>query len=135
MFTHRISVQVEPDRLPDCLLSLQVTSRGRVAMIAVSGEVDATNAHLLSGLAERVLRDDPLRLVLDLADVTFIGAAGVRALLRICAAVSAEAGQLILLNPSRITVTALTATRDIDQFQIHTTTNPRLDTGGEDQGG
>jgi anti-anti-sigma factor len=118
-------------------MSLQLTGSGRVAVIAVSGEVDMTNAHLLSGFAERALRDDPLRLVLDLANVRFLGAAGIRALLRIRAAVSAEAGQLLLRNPSRITVTALTATRDIDRFQIHTTiatTTPRFDAVGEDSG-
>jgi anti-sigma B factor antagonist len=116
-------------------MSLQVTRSARVAVIAVGGEVDTSNAHRLSGLAESVLCDDPLRLVLDLANVRFFGAAGVRALLRISAAVTAEAGQLILRNPSRITVTALTATRDIDQFEIHTTTTttPRLDTAGEDR--
>lgn len=121
MFTHRVPVPVEPGHR-DPLMSLQVTRSDRVAVIAVSGEVDTSNAHLLSGLAERVLRDDPLRLVVDLANVRFFGAAGIRALLRISAAVSAEAGQLLLRNPSRITLTALTATRDIDQFQIHTTT-------------
>ena len=136
MFTHQVSVP-EPCRLRDCLMSLQLTGSGRVAVIAVSGEVDIGDEHLLSELAERVLRDDPLRLVVDLANVTFFGAAGIHALLRIRAAVDADAGQLILRNPSRITVTALTATRDIDQFQIHTTiatTTPRFDAVGEDSG-
>jgi anti-anti-sigma factor len=119
MYTHPVPVPVEPGRHRDSLMSLQVTRSDWVAVIAVSGEVDTSNAHLLSGLAERVLRDDPLRLVVDLANVRFFGAAGIRALLRISAAVSAEAGQLLLRNPSRITLTALTATRDIDQFQIH----------------
>jgi anti-anti-sigma factor len=134
MLTYQSSVRVEPYRDRDRLMSLTVTSSGRVAVIAVSGEVDIGNGHLLSELAERVLRHDPMRLVVDLAKVTFFGAAGVRALVRIRAAVSAEAGQLILRNPSRITVTALTATRDIDQFQIHTTTTRRLDTVVEDSG-
>jgi anti-anti-sigma factor len=122
MSINRVSVPVELRRHRDPLMSLQVTRSGQVAVIAVNGEVDTSNAHLLSGLAERVLRDDPSRLVLDLANVRFFGAAGVRALLRISAAVSAGAGQLLLRNPSQITVTALTATRDIDRFQIHTTT-------------
>jgi anti-anti-sigma factor len=122
MFTHRFSVRVELRRNHDRLMSLKVTSSGWVAVIAVSGEVDVCNGHLLSELAERVLRDDPLRLVVDLANVTFFGAAGIHALLRIRAAVNAGAGQLILLNPSRITVTALTATGDIDKFSTTTTT-------------
>ena len=128
MLTHRFSVRGDPYRDRDRLMSLKVTSSGRVAVIAVSGEVDIGDGHLLSELAERVLRDDPLRLVVDLANVTFFGAAGIHALLRIRAAVDADAGQLILRNPSRITVTALTATRDIDQFQIHTTTTTTTST-------
>ena len=133
MLTHRFPVRVEPYRDRDRLMSLKVTRSGRVAVIAVSGEVDICNGHLLSELAERVLRDDPLRLVVDLAEVTFFGAAGVRALLWIRMAVGAEAGQLILRNPSRITLTALTATGEIDQFHI-TTSTPRLDTVVEDRG-
>jgi anti-anti-sigma factor len=81
-----------------------------------------SNAHLLTELAEDILRDKPPRLVLDLPRVTFFCAAGVRALLRIRRAVTAGAGQLILRDPSPITLRVLAITGMLHQFAIHTST-------------
>lgn len=122
MFAHRMSARLKPRRYRDPLLSLHVATSGRVTVVAVRGEVDMSNAHLLTELAGCLLCDHPPRLVLDLAEVTFFGAAGINALLRIQQAATADAGDLVLRDPSRIIVRVLTATGDIGQFQIHSTT-------------
>jgi anti-anti-sigma factor len=100
-------------------LSLELVTRGPVTVIAVSGEVDMSNAHLLTELAEYVVGDRPLRLVLDLAKVTFFCLDGVRVLLGIQRAVTAEAGHLVLRAPSPITLRVLTLTRVLHRFTIH----------------
>ncbi|PWU47362.1 hypothetical protein DLE60_01185 [Micromonospora globispora] len=122
MFTHRMSARLKPRPYRDPLLSLHVATSGRVTVVVVRGEVDMSNAHLLTDLAGCLLCDHPPRLVLDLAKVTFFGAAGINALLRIQQAATADAVDLVLCDPSRITVRVLTATGDIDRFRSHTTT-------------
>lgn len=92
----------------DPLMSLTLTRFGAVTVIDVSGEVDMSNAHLLTEIAEHVVRDQPVRLVLDLMKVTFFSADGLRALLRIQRAVTVRTGQLTLRDPSPITLRVLT---------------------------
>jgi anti-anti-sigma factor len=100
------------------LLSVQVTARGPITVVTVGGELDMSNAHLFTDLIEHVLEQEPLRLVLDLAGLTFFCAEGVRALQRVQAAITAAAGDLILLNPSPITMKVLALTRTIGLFRI-----------------
>jgi anti-anti-sigma factor len=103
---------------PVSLLSVQVTARGPITVVTVGGELDMSNAHLFTDLIEHVLEQEPLRLVLDLAGLTFFCAEGVRALQRVQAAITAAAGDLILLNPSPITMKVLALTRTIGLFRI-----------------
>jgi anti-anti-sigma factor len=103
----------------DPLMSLELASDGPVTVIAVSGELDMSNTHLFAEFAEHVVRDQPLRLVLDLAKVTFFCADGISALLRIRRAVMAGAGQLVLRDPSPITLRVLTVTGACHEFAIH----------------
>ncbi|MCW2640805.1 MAG: hypothetical protein JWP76_3111 [Dactylosporangium sp.] len=120
MSAQQVSFALRHGRYRDQIMSLELASAGPVTVIAVSGELDMSNAHLIAELAEDILRDKPLRLVLDLARVTFFCADGVRALLRIRRAVAAEAGQLVLRDPSPITLRVLAITGVLRQFAIHT---------------
>jgi anti-anti-sigma factor len=74
--------------------------------------------HLLTELADRVLQDRPLRLVLDLANLTFFCSSGVNALLHIRRAAYTDAVQLVVYKPSPITLKVLTAARATHLFQI-----------------
>jgi anti-anti-sigma factor len=118
MSTHQRHFASTFDRDREPLMSIELTSCGPVTVIAVSGEIDMSNAHLLTELAEHAMRDEPLRLVLDLAKVTFFSSAGVHALFRIRRAVMAHAGQLILRDPSPITLKVLSATCVLHSFQV-----------------
>lgn len=64
------------------IMTLALESDGPVPLITVAGEVDMSTAHLISELAEHVLARSPVRLVLDLSQVTFFSAHGISALLR-----------------------------------------------------
>ncbi|WP_181539372.1 STAS domain-containing protein [Micromonospora saelicesensis] len=63
-------------------MTLDLQNDRHAPLIAVSGEVDMSTAHLISELAEHVITRRPARLVLDLSGVTFFSAHGISALLR-----------------------------------------------------
>jgi anti-sigma B factor antagonist len=127
VFTHRVPGSVDPARYCDPLMSLNVTGAYRMPVLAITGEIDMSNVAGLTELAERLLQVHPPRMVLDLAKVTFFGADGVNALLRIRRAAAVEGTQLVLRDPSRITLKVLTVTRVIDLFQLPiTATTPTI---------
>jgi anti-anti-sigma factor len=65
---------------PTCL-TVQVTTGGHRTRLVVIGELDAISAPLLDELVRDALSSaDVADLELDLSDVTFLGAAGVRSL-------------------------------------------------------
>ncbi|MER7586290.1 STAS domain-containing protein [Micromonospora sp. NPDC127501] len=64
------------------IMTLDLHNDRHAPVIAVSGEVDMSTAHLISELAEHVITRRPARLVLDLSGVTFFSAHGISALLR-----------------------------------------------------
>ncbi|RAO28103.1 hypothetical protein PSN13_05991 [Micromonospora saelicesensis] len=64
------------------IMTLDLQNDRNAPLIAVSGEVDMSTAHLISELAEHVITRRPARLVLDLSGVTFFSAHGISALLR-----------------------------------------------------
>jgi anti-sigma B factor antagonist len=86
--------------LRESIMSLDLTAAGPETVLTVAGEVDMSNAHLISELAESALGERPVRLVLDLSGVTFFGAHGISALLRIHAAVVLAGGRCALRRPS-----------------------------------
>lgn len=56
-----------------------------VTVVYVSGEVDMSNAEFLAASLRPVLAAEPLRIVIDLSDVSFLAAAGLHVLLHLCA--------------------------------------------------
>ncbi|MFB9238052.1 STAS domain-containing protein [Plantactinospora siamensis] len=86
--------------LYESIMSLNLTAADSETVLTVSGEVDMSNAHLIGELAESALGNRPIRLVLDLSGVTFFGAHGISALLRIHAAVVLAGGRCTLRQPS-----------------------------------
>jgi anti-anti-sigma factor len=104
---------------PGADLFLTVTDRATVPVVAIRGELDQGGESLLPEVVERLVRvSTPIRIVLDLAGVTFMGAAGIRALL-LARRVGETAGTaLILRSPSSIVRRVLTATGDVRHFAI-----------------
>jgi anti-sigma B factor antagonist len=105
---------------PQSLLSVRLAGDGCPTVIEVSGEIDLSTAHLLTELVEQVARDCPAQVILDMAEVRFFCAEGVRALLHARATVAA-AGQLLLRAPSAQTWRVLTLTGTDHLFPLDAT--------------
>jgi anti-anti-sigma factor len=69
-------------------------------VIAVSGELDMSNADQLSGAVTEELHKGPKRVVLDLAELTFCDSLGLRTLLLLSRNAQAQQTYLALRNPS-----------------------------------
>ncbi len=67
-------------------------------MLALRGEVDMASAPLLDERLAAVVADDRCEVVVDVAEVTFIDAAGLRVLL--------QAGQRLAVDGRRLTLRA-----------------------------
>jgi anti-sigma B factor antagonist len=89
-----------------------VTSHGTVTVIRISGELDMGSAPLLTDLIGALVGRRPRRVVVDMADVTFLCAAGLRALIQARDMIIAAGGCLVLRAPSRPTrrILAITGT-------------------------
>jgi anti-anti-sigma factor len=103
-------------------LSVERTSTGPVTVITVRGELTYGTTQPLTDLVDRVVQDEaPLRVVLDLTDVTFCCSAGIHALLHTREQVTAAAGHLVLHQPSRPVHRVLLITGDHRHFDIRHT--------------
>ncbi|WP_158609819.1 MULTISPECIES: STAS domain-containing protein [unclassified Micromonospora] len=86
-----------------------MTSDGSTKLITVSGEIDMSNAHLLTELMEFVCRPPSPVIAVDLSAVRFFGAHGVSALLQ-AQDIAAEAEAAIVLRDPAPCVTYILAT-------------------------
>ena len=78
------------------IMSLSLANHRDVAAITVSGELDLDTAPLLIDLVERVAAAHPDRVIIDMANVTFICAAGITALMRAHNMITGAGGRLVL---------------------------------------
>jgi len=113
-----VPVTVRSDEEP--LLSLGLSSHGTVSVIRVSGELDMSTAHLLTDLVKIVAASRPARVVVDMAEVTFLCADGLRALITARDMILAAGGQLVLAAPSPQTQRILTITQTYCLFRPDT---------------
>ena len=95
-------------------LRFERTVHGDRARLRVIGEVDIATADQLAGAIQRCRRDGASTIVLDLAEMTFLDAAGLRVLVRVRRGLDAAGGTLRLINvrPSVrrvLTLTGLTS--------------------------
>lgn len=90
-----------------------------VTVVYVSGEVDMSNAEFLAASLRPVLAAEPLRIVIDLSDVSFLAAAGLHVLLHLRREAEQQASGLVLRAPSPavrrvIDITGMHRVFDID---------------------
>ena len=111
----RVPGTVELDGTP--IMSLGLAKHSPITTITVCGELDGYTAPHLTELVERVAADRPQQVIIDLANVSFICAAGVTALLRANDVITGAGGRLLLRSPSPQTqwVLAITATDHLFQ--------------------
>jgi anti-sigma B factor antagonist len=115
-----VLMPVRSDGTP--ILSLCLTNHGDIKVITVGGELDLDTAHLLTELVDRVADQRPARVVIDMADVTLLCAAGLSALLRARETIAAVGGRLVLLAPSAPTQKTLAITDTERVFEYDTAT-------------
>jgi len=121
----RVSVPLIRTLSPEDLLCVTLVDPGPVALMELRGDLDMATAHLLTDLADHVLRGrTPLVLVLDLAKLRFFCADGIRALEHVDQTATAHMTHLVLRDPSPITRDVLAITGMLDAFDIKTSTAP-----------
>jgi anti-sigma B factor antagonist len=85
------------------LLKASVTVPGSAGaaytMVALSGEVDATNSEELHSVLESVVAEDPRLLLVDLSGLGFMDSTGLRMLLRASRMLDRQGGVLALVAP------------------------------------
>ena len=88
------------------------------ALIALRGEIDAANANEIRDRIAGVRRRGTSSVVVDMADVTFMDARGLRALLEARQAVAEDGGSLRLVRPSHAVAMVLELTGVRELFSI-----------------
>ncbi|RLP86396.1 MULTISPECIES: STAS domain-containing protein [unclassified Micromonospora] len=106
-FKHPVRHQIRP---AEPIMTLSLDTEGPLIVITVSGEIDMSNAHLITDLAEHGIGRRPARLVLDLSGVTFFSAHGISALLRVQSTAAHAQVELILRDAAPCVIAILTAT-------------------------
>jgi anti-sigma B factor antagonist len=99
------------------LLCLALTC-GPVTIIELRGVVDMDTAHSIMELVNQVAKSSPSLVILDMGEISFFCAAGLRALLKAQKRIKEAGGQLRLRDPSPATRRVLTITGTADTFPI-----------------
>jgi anti-anti-sigma factor len=99
--------------LDETLFHLDVTRDGDAVTMHVRGEFDAHAARTFDQATDRVLRDAPAQVTVDLSEVTFIDSSGLRSLVRVRKHVDAP---LVLHGISASTARLLDITGLTDEF-------------------
>ncbi|MFI5928571.1 STAS domain-containing protein [Micromonospora sp. NPDC051543] len=105
-------------------MSLVLRDDGPTLSIAVSGEIDMSNAHLLTELVGSLCAIPAPMIALDLSEVRFCGARGVSALLRARELVVSAGGRLTLRDPSPFVLRVLAACRVLPHLGLDGPTSP-----------
>ncbi|QLQ39069.1 STAS domain-containing protein [Micromonospora robiginosa] len=114
---HHVPTASGSFRPDEPIMSLSCAVRGDVTRVSVAGEVDLSNAHLLVELLENVAVQGPL-VAVDLSKVTFFGAHGIDALMRIRNLMAERGGRLTLCYPSPVVRRVLGVTGTFSGFEV-----------------
>lgn len=81
--------------------AIEVSSNAQRTWVTLSGELDLTSAPRLQQLLDQLCRENHREIVLDLAGLEFLSAAGLSVFLRADDRLRAEGRRLILTHPGR----------------------------------
>ena len=90
-------------------------------VIALTGEVDATNSEELYGVLESVVLQLPRLLIVDLSELTFMDSTGLRMLLRSSRELDQQGGVLVLAAPQVSVARVLQLTRADQLIPVYET--------------
>ncbi|MEU0077622.1 STAS domain-containing protein [Micromonospora tulbaghiae] len=99
-------------------MSLALTSDGSAKLVTVSGEIDMSNAHLLTELVECVCHPPVPVVAVDLSAVRFFSTDGVSALLQARQAAATAGAALLLRDPAPCVTSLLATTGALAAFQL-----------------
>lgn len=92
-------------------LALRVSSQGSITVAQIAGSVDLDEADLFAEQLDRVVAGADCIVVLDLAEMSFIGSAGLGALVSAHKRAGREGREIRLARPNSIVRKVLEATR------------------------
>lgn len=101
--------------------------------VRICGEVDLSNADLMSAALQFALRRSALRIVLDMSEVTFLSVSGLRVLLHLRQIAAEDAIDFVLTAPSEHVMRVLEVADATVRFRIDP--EPRPAGGGPDAHG
>ncbi|MBM0203136.1 STAS domain-containing protein [Micromonospora sp. NPDC051227] len=105
-------------------MSLSLSRDGALSQIRVVGEIDMSNAHLLTELVEFLCRSPTPLVVVDLSAVRFFGAHAVSALLNADQLAAQAGGGLTLRDPSPFVLRVLGVAGVLGHLELHGTSTP-----------
>jgi anti-sigma B factor antagonist len=116
-------VVAEPTGQPSPILDVQVTRKGDVLVVRVTGELDADTVPEVRAAMAAGLAENPSALVLDLSDVRFFSSAGLSLLLEIRRRIDSfavVANRRAVLRPIQLTTVGslLTVTPTLDEALV-----------------
>ncbi|WCN79386.1 STAS domain-containing protein [Micromonospora sp. LH3U1] len=105
-------------------MSLTLIRDGSFSLISAAGEIDMSNAHLLTELVEFLCRAPAPLITVDLSAVRFFGAHGISALLRASQEVAWARGRLTLRAPSPFVLRVLGVAGVMRHLELDVTSTP-----------
>ncbi|TQJ20155.1 anti-anti-sigma factor [Micromonospora sp. A202] len=109
-----------PDRVGDQVMSLALTCVGSAKLIHVSGEIDMSNAHLLTELVACACHSPAAPVItVDLSAVRFFSAHGVSALLEAQHIAVTAGAAFILRNPAPCVTYLLATSGALGDFRLN----------------
>jgi anti-sigma B factor antagonist len=107
------------DAVPTDVLDVTVERHGDAVVLLVRGEVDALTTPLFSDQIDEQLDNNPVKIVLDLDKVTFLGSSGLAALINAKEQTGRRGIDLRLVCTAHAVLRPLAATGLVDQFDIY----------------
>jgi stage II sporulation protein AA (anti-sigma F factor antagonist) len=89
-------------------MNMAITDAGSTVTVKLAGRLDISGAESI-GLPLATLAGSKNRIVIDMAEVTFIASIGLRHLVTAAKGVRRRGGHLILLNPTSVVTEVITA--------------------------
>ncbi|WP_349879262.1 STAS domain-containing protein [Micromonospora sp. HUAS YX12] len=115
---HHVSTASGALRPDEPIMWLSCDTGVDVTRIAVAGEVDLSNAHLLTELVETAVAASAPLVVIDLSEVGFFGAYGTSALVLAQRILTEHGRRLILHRPSPVVRRVLGVTGTLTAFEV-----------------
>ncbi|MFF0658077.1 STAS domain-containing protein [Micromonospora tulbaghiae] len=115
---HHVSTASGALRPDEPIMWLSCDTGVDVTRIAVAGEVDLSNAHLLTELVEAAVAASAPLVVIDLSEVGFFGAYGTGALVLAQRILTEHGRRLILHRPSPVVRRVLGVTGTLTAFEV-----------------